>query len=210
MAKKDDETTGSEDQGGAISRKLGEYLEGAFESVLIARQQHLKENPEDRPNHSDVDGMITSYANQNAVIAGAANLIPGPWGAVTIVPEIILVIRNQIQMIYDLGVAHGKEAHLSKENLLAIFYTVIGGGTVGLVAVRGGRLLIKRASLRVIQQVIKFLGGKIQQRVLRALLGKWVPIVGAIALALWARQSTKSMGLKASKLLANEIVDEAE
>jgi uncharacterized protein (DUF697 family) len=154
--KRDDGKKSDEDQDSALSRRLADYLEGAFESVRLTRQQHFKKNPKKRPNRGDVDGIITTYANQNALIAGAANLVPGPWGVLTIVPEITLVIRNQIQMIYDLGVAHGKEAHLSKETLLAIFYTVIGGGTVGLVTVRGGQLLVKRSSLGVIQQIIKF------------------------------------------------------
>jgi uncharacterized protein (DUF697 family) len=212
MTKKtgDNETNGADDSGGALSRKLSEYLEGAFESVCLTRQQHFDMHPGKRPNHIDIDSIITSYANQNAAIAAAANLFPGPWGALTIAPEITFIIRNQIQMIYDIGVAHGKEAHLSSHTLLAIFSTVIGGGAIGVAAVRGGQLLVKRASLRVIQQVIKGLGGKVAQRVLRGLIARWIPIVGIGVMAVWARQSTKTMGRKASELLGKDIVEEAE
>ena len=193
---------------GLVARKIAEYLEGAFEKVRLTRRAHFAAHPHTRPRRVDVDSIIASYANQNAVIAGAANLVPGPWGALTIVPEITLVIRNQIQMVYDLGVAHGREAQLTRTTLLAIFATVMGGGAVSLATVRGGQLIVKRASLRVIQQVVKWLGGKITQRVLRALLAKWVPILGAAAMAVWARHSTREMGRKAAALLANDIIDE--
>lgn len=194
----------------AIAKKISEYLEGAFDAVALTRRQHFEANPNARPPKADIDRIISRYANQNALVAGAANLVPGPWGALTIVPEITLILRNQIQMIYDLGVAHGKEAQLNARLLLAIFYTVTGGGAISLAAVKGGQLLIRRASLRVIQRIIVWLGGQITQRALKAFLAHWVPIVGAGAMALWARQSTVSMGRQASKLLQNKVEFEDE
>ncbi len=92
----DDAKSNPDDERSVISRKLAQYLEGAFESVLLTRREHFAGGKSVRPSQGDIDGIIKSYANQNAVIAGAANLIPGPWGALTIVPEITLIIRNQI------------------------------------------------------------------------------------------------------------------
>ncbi|MEI8254387.1 MAG: hypothetical protein WCJ30_01810 [Deltaproteobacteria bacterium] len=197
-------------QESALTKKLTEWLEGAFESVALTRRQHFSDKPGLRPRAGDIDELIKSYANQNFVIAGAANLVPGPLGALAIVPEITLVMRNQIQMIYDLGVAHGKEAQLNSRLLLAIFATVSGGGALGIATVKGGQLIVKRASLRVIQQIIVWLGGKITQRALRALLAKWVPLVGAGAMAIWARQTTVAMGREATSLLQKEIIEVAE
>lgn len=195
---------------GKVARKLSEWLEGAFESVALTRKAHFQANPRERPAAHDIDAIIRGYSNQNFVIAGAANLVPGPLGMLAVLPELTLVIRNQIQMIYDLGVAHGKETQLNSRLLLAIFATVAGGGAIGLAAVHGGRLVVKRAALRVVQQIIVWLGGKITQRALRSLLAKWVPLVGAAAMALWARQSTDSMGREAVKLLKLDIVEDDE
>lgn len=111
-----------------FSAKIANALEGVFESVALTRKQHFIENPTKRPTQQDIDSITKSYSNQNALIAGAANFIPGPWGMLATVPELAAIIRNQIQMIYDLGVAHGKEAHLNKNLLLGIFSTVLGGG----------------------------------------------------------------------------------
>lgn len=187
-----------------ISSKLASYLEGAFSAVALTRKEYYKSAR--RPGKVDIDGIVRMYANQNAVIAAAANLLPGPFGALAIVPEMIAIIRNQIQMVYDIGVAHGRDEHLDGELLLAIFATATGGGAISLVTVKGGQLIVRRASLQVLQKVIVWLGGKITQRALKAFLSKWVPIVGAAAMALWARQSTIAMGNKASELLANEIL----
>jgi uncharacterized protein (DUF697 family) len=196
-------TTNEEEN--AILRKISEFLEDAFDSVALTRRQHFEENPRTRPSPADVQRIITSYANQNALIAGAANLIPGPFGALAVLPEVTLVVRNQIQMIYDLGVAFGHQAHLTGNTLVVMFSTVSGGGAVGLATVKGGKLLLRRASLRVIQKIIEWLGGQITQRVLRALLAKWVPVVGAGAMALWARHTTRKLGERAIELLKHQI-----
>ena len=188
-----------------LTKAICEALEGIFESTALTRRQHFEENPEKRPDYDDISSIIRSYSNQNFVIAGAANLVPGPWGALAIVPELTMIIRNQVQMIYDIGVAHGKEAHLNGNFLLGIFGLVMGGGTISLVTVKGGQLLVKRTSLRVIQRMILWLGGKITQRVLKQFIAKWLPVVGAAAMATWARQSTVYMGRKASELLAKDI-----
>jgi len=184
--------------------RIARALEDAFESVALTRRAHFERNP--RPTRSDVDGIIRSYANQNALVAGGANLVPGPWGALAIVPELTLILRNQIQMIYDLGVAHGKEAHLDSRFLLAVFATVVGGGAVGLLTVKGSQVLVKRASLRVLQRIIAWLGGRITQRVLRQFIAKWLPVVGAAAMAVWARQQTVGMGRKTAEIMALDVV----
>lgn len=199
------------DQESVISRKISSFLEDAFESVALTRRQYFSENAGKRPSAAEINGLSSSYANQNAIIAGAANLVPGPFGALAVVPEITLVIRNQIQMIYDIGVAHGKEAQLDSNLLLAIFGSIAGGGAISLLTVQGGKILVKRASLRVIQKIIIALGGKITQRALRSIIAKWLPVVGAAGMAYWARHTTNEIGKKASEILAHkEIIIDIE
>ncbi len=188
-----------------LADKIAGALEGAFDSVSLTRRAHFEANPTKRPQAADIERIISSYANTNALIAGGANMIPGPWGMLAVVPELVGIIRNQIQMIYDIGVAHGQEAHLDSKFLLAIFSAVMGGGAISLATVKGSQLLVKRASLRVIQKIIVWLGGKITQRVLKQLIAKWLPVVGAASMALWARQSTMSMGQKAAEMLKHEV-----
>jgi uncharacterized protein (DUF697 family) len=193
-----------------FSNKIANALEGVFESVALTRKQHFIENPTKRPTPQDIDSIVKGYSNQNALIAGATNLIPGPLGMLATVPELVAIIRNQIQMIYDLGVSHGKESSLNSTLLLGLFSTVLGEGAIGLVAIKGKQLLVKKASVQVIQKVVFWLGGTISQKLLKRFIAKWLPVVGAAAMAIWARQSTMSMGEKASKMLAMDIVNVEE
>ena len=193
-----------------FSNKIANALEGFFESVALTRKQHFVENPTKRPTPQDIDSIVKSYSNQNALIAGATNLIPGPLGMLATLPELVAIIRNQIQMIYDLGVAHGKESNLNATLLLGLFSTVMGEGTIGLVAIKGKQLLVKKASVQVIQKVVFWLGGTISQKLLKRFIAKWLPVVGAAAMAIWARQSTINMGKKASEMLAMDIVTSEE
>jgi uncharacterized protein (DUF697 family) len=198
-----------DDPGSALTQKLAEYLETAFKAVHLGRQSHYAANPGMRPSVNEADAIVASYANQNGLIAGAANLVPGPLGTLAVLPELTLITRNQIQMVYDLGVAHGKEAQLTPEVLLAVVASAMDDGTAkSILAVQGGKLVIKQLSVKTFQKAILWIAKKTAQKVLKAIVAKYVPLLGAAAMALWARQATMSMGRKASALLASDIVAE--
>jgi uncharacterized tellurite resistance protein B-like protein len=176
-----------------------------FDQVIADRKKHYVENPKEIPERKDADAIISKWANTNAVIAGAAGLVPGPWGMLAALPEIITVIRNQTKMIFDLCLALGQHKHMRSELVIGILMSSVGAGGGSLIAVQGGKLLVKRASLRVMQKIIAMLGGKVTQQLLKSMVGKWLPIVGAAAMAAWARYTTKKLGEQAVELL-----DEAE
>lgn len=188
-----------------LATKIANVLQEALEHTVEARRAHFKANPHKRPSPLDGQRIISSYANQNFVIAGAANLIPGPLGVVAALPELTLIMRNQLQMIYDLGVAYGKQEEMTTHVLLGIFASALGEGMVGLATVEGRNLMIKRASLKVMQKLLQWLGGKISQRLLKHILAKWVPVAGAVLMAAWSRQSTLELGQRAQKMLQYDI-----
>ena len=193
-----------------MQQKVTESLNGMFEQVINDRKKHYVENPREIPLRKDVDALISRWANTNALVAGAAGLIPGPWGMLAAVPEIITVIRNQAKMISDICIACGQHRHLRAELVVGILISTMGSGGGSLIAVQGGKLLVRRASLRVMQKVIAMLGGKVTQQLLKSMVGKWLPVVGAAAMAAWARFTTKKLGEQAFELLSKEIVDADE
>lgn len=197
----------SEEPQGKMQQKITESLNDMFDKVIYERKQHYVQNPRELPQRGDVDAITSKWANTNAMIAGAAGLVPGPWGMLAAVPEIIAVIRNQSKMIFDLCVALGKHQHIRAELVIGVLMSSMGSGGTSLIAVQGGKLLVKRASLRVMQKVIAMLGGKVTQQLLKSMVGKWLPVVGAAAMAAWARYSTKKLGEKAVELLKHDIVD---
>lgn len=128
-----------------------------------------------------------------------------------VIPEIVLVVRNQVRMVYEIGVALGKEKMITKEILAGIVVSAMGNSAIALFTHHGGRYLVKRVSLRVFQRVVQMLAGRITQQVLKSAVAKWVPFVGAAVMAVWTRQTTEKIGRKAVKIFRKDIeVDEVE
>ena len=202
------ETPRSEESGD--SGALHSALNSAFDYVIENRSDYYKKNPSNLPQLDSVSGLISSYTRNNAAISGGASLIPGPWGMAAVIPELTLVIRNQIQMVYDIGVANGKQAQLTKELLIGIFLTAMGSSAGSLLTIHGGKILVRRASLQVIQKIIAMLGGRVTQQVIKSTVSKWLPFVGAAAMATWTGYMTKNIGEKANELFKLEIEDDPQ
>lgn len=192
------------------SGALHSAINSAFDYVIENRSDYYRKNPSNLPQLNSVSGLISSYTRNNAAISGGASLIPGPWGMAAVIPELTLVIRNQIQMVYDIGVANGKQAQLTKELLIGIFLTAMGSSAGSLLTIHGGKILVRRASLQVIQKIIAMLGGRVTQQVIKSTVSKWLPFVGAAAMATWTGYMTKNIGEKANELFKLEIEDDPQ
>ena len=192
------------------SGALHSAINSAFDYVIENRSDYYRKNPSNLPQLDSVSGLISSYTRNNAAISGGASLIPGPWGMAAVIPELTLVIRNQIQMVYDIGVANGKQAQLTKELLMGIFLTAMGSSAGSLLTIHGGKILVRRASLQVIQKIIAMLGGRVTQQVIKSTVSKWLPFVGAAAMATWTGYMTKNIGEKANELFKLEIEDDPQ
>jgi uncharacterized tellurite resistance protein B-like protein/uncharacterized protein (DUF697 family) len=189
-----------------LQSKLAEEIIRAFELVISDRSRHFAKHPDQIPGKESVLSIINSYCLTNAAISGGASLVPGPWGMVAVIPEIAFVIRNQLAMIYDVGMAYGKNKVLSKELLAGVLLTAMGTGTGSLLVMQGSKVLVKRVALRQFQRIIVILAGKITQQALKSAIGKWLPVVGAMALAVWSNYLTRRVGKKAIEIFEKEIV----
>jgi len=189
----------------AMHGKLEKGIEGAFESVISRRKNQPKSLVAVGAGVTDIDALIARYARENATISGAAGLIPGPWGMVAVVPEIAAVIKNQIEMVYDIGVANGKQAQITKELLAGIVMSAIGTSASSLLVMHGSKVLVKRSSLRVFQKIVSMLAGKVTQQAVKASISKWLPIVGAAFMAWLSAHLTNKIGKLADEVFSKEI-----
>jgi uncharacterized tellurite resistance protein B-like protein len=189
-----------------LQNKLAEELMGVFEFVISDRSGHYAKHPDKIPDKKSVPSIINKYSLTNAAVSGGASLVPGPWGMVAVIPEIAVVIRNQLAMIYDVGMAYEKNKFLNKELLAGILITAMGASTGSLLVMHGSKVLVKRVALRQFQKIITILAGKITQQVLKSAIGKWLPVVGATALAVWSNYMTRRVGKKAIEIFEKEIV----
>jgi len=189
-----------------LQNKLAEKMMGVFELVVSDRSGHFAKHPDEIPDKKSVPSIINSYSITNAAISGGAGLVPGPWGMVAVIPEIAAVIRNQLAMIYDIGMAYGKSKVLNKELLAGILITAMGASAGSLLIMQGSKVLVKRVALRVFQKIIAMLAGKITQQALKSAISKWLPGVGAAAMAVWTNYLTRQVGKKAIEIFEKEIV----
>jgi uncharacterized protein (DUF697 family)/uncharacterized tellurite resistance protein B-like protein len=183
---------------------LNEKIMNLFDNVIEERVEHYKKNKEEI-TISNVENIISRYSYMNAGIAGVASLVPGPWGMLAVIPEVIAISRNQLAMIYDIGKAHGKEKFMNKDLMIGIFLGGVGANAIGLAMMHGSKLVVKRASLRVMQKLAIIAGGKITQSAAKSAFAKWLPLIGSAALAYWAKFSTDKLGEYAVNMLNKEI-----
>jgi uncharacterized protein (DUF697 family) len=206
-------TSGAETKSAAeaFQQKLSDGLMGLFELVISSRRGYYAQHPESIPTRESVGAIIDSYSTKNAVISGGFNLVPGPWGLVGIVPELTIIFRNQLTLIYDIGMAYGKSEVLTKELLAGVLLDAFGVGAGSVFVMQGSKLIVKRVSLRVFQRIVALLAGRVTQQALKSALSKWVPVLGAAAMAAWVHYMTKKVGRKAVQILSQDIsVDEEE
>lgn len=189
-----------------LQSKLAEEMMGVFELVVSDRSGHFAKHPDKIPDKSSVPSIINSYSVTNAAISGTASLVPGPWGMVAVIPEIAVVIRNQLAMIYDVGMAYGKSKVLNKELLAGVLLTAMGSSAGSWLVMQGNKVLVKRVALRVFQKIIVVLAGRITHQAIKSVISKWLPVVGAAAMAVWSNYLTRQVGKKAIEILEKEIV----
>ncbi|MCZ2127107.1 MAG: TerB family tellurite resistance protein [Anaerolineales bacterium] len=208
MTKEDDVKAEAENKEveNTLQNKLAENMMNVFELVVSDRSSHFAKHPDEIPDKKSVPSIINSYSLTNAAISGGAGLVPGPWGMVAVIPEIAAVIRNQLAMIYDVGMAYGKSKVLTKELLAGVLITALGASAGSLLIMQGSKVLVKRVALRAFQKIIAMLAGKVLQQALKLAIGKWLPVVGAAALAVWSNYLTRQVGKKAIEIFEKEIV----
>lgn len=197
----------SKEVANTLQSKLAEKMMGVFELVVSDRSGHFAKHPDQIPDKTSVQSIINSYSLANTAISGGAGLVPGPWGMVAVIPEIAVVIRNQLAMIYDVGMAYGKSKVLNKELLAGVLLTAMGSSAGSLLVMQGNKVLVKQVALRVFQKIINNrLAGAITQKAIKLAIGKWLPVVGAAALAVWSNYLTRQVGKKAIEIFEKEIV----
>ncbi|MCB5266661.1 MAG: TerB family tellurite resistance protein [Candidatus Cloacimonetes bacterium] len=185
-----------------IQEKLSQGISDAIEKVSNEREEYYKNHA--NPNISEIANIVQSCSNKNAAISGGAGMIPGPWGMAASIPEILLVMKNQMAMIYDIAKAHG-HTKVEKELIIAILFGAVGNAATSLVVVHGQKIMAKRVGARALQKVIHILGGKITQQMAKSMAAKWLPVAGAVAMAAWSKYSTSKIGDKAIEVFSKEI-----
>jgi hypothetical protein len=138
--------------------------------------------PASQTSEARARAIIRGAALKAAGAAGALALPPGPWGMLTVLPDLVTVWKIQAQMVADIAGAYGQTALLSSEHLLYCLVRQTAGQAVRDLVVRlGDRLAIRRVPQRVLRRALRQIGLKVTQRLAGRTVSRWLPVVGALA-----------------------------
>lgn len=172
---------------------------------FIARIPDAQEHESSDPVKSSREAARKA-ASRAGLVAGSLALPPGPLGWLTIIPELTAVWRIQAQLVADIAAIYGKEAALTREQMLyCLFRHAAAQAFRDLVVRVGERVLIRRASLHVLQMITQKVGNKITQQVIGKGISRWLPLVGAVGVGAYAYFDTSQVATTAIALFEQEL-----
>jgi hypothetical protein len=152
-------------------------------------------------------GLASAAAAKAAVISGSLALPPGPLGWLTILPDLVAIWKLQSRMVADIAAVFGVTATLSREQMLYCLFRHAASHAVRDLVVRvGDRLVVRRATFRVLQTTAEKLGVTLTQRAAGAALSRWLPVLGAIGVGAYAYYDTTRVASTAIELLGNPLL----
>ncbi|ASD63161.1 hypothetical protein [Bdellovibrio bacteriovorus] len=150
--------------------------------------------------------VIKSASLRAASVSAALAIPPGPFGMMTILPDLILIWRIQAQMVSDIAAIHGKTGFLTREALLFCLFKHGASQLFRDIVVRvGERYVLRKTSLRMVQRLCERLGLRVSQRMLGATISRWIPVAGAVAVGWYTRYDTQQVGQSALDLFSKDI-----
>jgi len=184
-----------------------------FVETILNFIGHIPHTSEPHSEHPDIRArsIASTAALKAAATSGALALPPGPLGWITILPELTAIWKIQAQMVADIAGTYGKEAFLTREQMLYCLFRHAAAQAVRDLVVRiGERFLVRRVSLRVFQNIAKKIGLRITQRVIGKGVSRWLPLIGALGVAGYAYYDTGQVAQTTIELFRGEIDIEPE
>ena len=175
-------------------------VEGTIERVIAAVPA-----PRTQPvAHPDDAAMAIAHraAKRAAVLSGSLALPPGPFGLMTVLPDLYLIWQTQRQMVADIFGLYGRAPELPRTHMLYCLFRHAASQVLRDVAVRAGeRLIVRQISTSTLASLLNSVGITVTQRLLGSATGRWVPVVGAVAVGGYAYWDTLQVAKTARQLL---------
>jgi hypothetical protein len=179
---------------------LAGTLADAIENV-IARVPPTRQAVSSKPG-SAARALARKCATRAAALSGALALPPGIFGMLTVLPDLIAIWRIQAQMVADIAGLYGKEVELTRAHMVYCLFRHATSQLARDVAVRAGeRLVIRQMSGGALKSVLTSVGMSVTQRFAGTAASRWIPVIGAAAVAGYAYYDTLQVAKTAIGLL---------
>jgi hypothetical protein len=155
--------------------------------------------------------LARAAARRAAAISGGLALPPGPLGVLTLVPDLVAIWRIQAQLVADIAGARGRSGSLTREQMLWCLFRHAASHVMRDVVVRGGqRAIVHRLTVSALQSIATRLGMQLSHQLVAKAASRWVPGLGAAAVAAYAWWDTERVARVADDLFSREIVLDPE
>ena len=190
-------TGSARDVGGLIERVI---------SHVPAPKTHQVPDP-DRA----ADEIARAAARQAALLSGSLALPPGPFGMVTVLPDLYLIWKTQRQMVSDIFGLYGRSAELTRTHMLYCLFRHAASHVLRDVAVRAGqRAIVQQLTSGALKSLLQTVGVSVTRRIVGTAASRWVPVAGAAAVGAYAYWDTLQVARTARRLLATPGTLDAE
>ena len=179
---------------------LAGTLADAIENV-VASVPATREAARSKPG-SAARALARKSATRAAALSGALALPPGMFGMLTVLPDLIAIWRIQAQMVADIAGLYGREVELTRVHMVYCLFRHATSQLARDVVVRAGeRLVIRQLSGGALKSVLTSVGMSVTQRVAGTAASRWIPVIGAAAVAGYAYYDTLQVARTAIGLL---------
>ena len=181
-------------------------VEGAIERA-IAEVPSPRTHPVADPDRQ-ADQIAKTAARHAAILSGSLALPPGPFGMLTVLPDLYLIWKTQRQMVADIFALYGRTAELTRVHMLYCLFRHAASQVLRDVAVRTGqRLVVQQLSGGALKTIVAKVGVTVSKRVAGNAASRWIPIAGAAAVGAYAYWDTLQVARTARRLLADPSLD---
>ncbi len=193
----------------AVTTVLGPTgLAGRIEEAILdlAGKVPASNEPLSATPHARAQALARSAAKSAAGVSGGAALAPGPFGLLTLLPDLLVVWKLQSKLVADIAAAYGQSASLGKEQMLyCLFKHAAAQAFRDLVVRTGERFIVRRAGVMLLQSLAGKIGLQIAQRTVGKAAARYLPLVGAAGVAGYAYYDTRKVADNAIALFSREI-----
>lgn len=145
-------------------------------------------------------------ARKASLLSASLSLPPGFLGWLTVLPELVGVWKLQAQMVSDIASVYGKQKTLGREQMLYCLFKHVSAQLFRDVVVRvGERVAVQKTTLAVVQTLAKNLGIKLTQMAISKGAARFVPLLGAAGVGVYAYFDTLQVAKTAVELFEQEI-----
>jgi hypothetical protein len=191
----------------AVKSSAAEALAGA--ALAVAGRIPASEQAASAHPLQAAQALTRAAANKAALTSGTLALAPGPFGLLTVLPDLLAVWRIQSQLVSDIAAVYGQTASLSKEHMLYCLFKHSAAQAVRDLAVRAGdRWLVRKVSGALLQNIAKRIGARLGQKVLGNGAARFFPVLGAMGVGGYAYYDTTKVAASALALFQQESPQE--